>query len=60
MARTVAAVYIYIYIWTNLINRLTVGVAYYATQNNHTTYLSNTGLFVEQKIFLTNNRVRDG
>ena len=53
MAITVATVYI----WTNLINRLTVGVAYYATQNNHTTYPSWRGLFA---IFTANNRIRDG
>ena len=37
------------YIWTNLINRLTAWVALLATKNKHTTYLSSTGLFAEEK-----------
>ena len=60
MARTLDTLYIYIYIWTNLINRLTVWVALHANQNKHTTYLSSTGLFAEAKTYITNNRVRDG
>ena len=56
MARTLDT----LYIWTNLINGLTVWVALPATQNEHTTYMSSTGLFAEEKIYLTNNRVRDG
>ena len=48
------------YIWINLINGLTVWGALPATQNEHTAYLSSTGLFAEEKIYLTNNRVRDG
>jgi len=52
MAKTRMAVYIYIYIWIKLTNKL--------TEKINRTYLSNTGLFVEEKIFLANNRVRDG
>ena len=55
MARTLDT----LYIWTNLINGLTVWVALPATQNEHTAYLSSTGLFAEAKTYLTNNRVRD-
>ena len=51
--------YIYIYIWTNLTNGLTTWVAMSATKNKHTAYLSSTGLFAKEKIYLTNNRVRD-
>ena len=56
MAKTRTAVYI----WTNLTDRLTARVAYYATRNKHITYLSSTGLFAEEKTYLTKNRVRDG
>ena len=38
------------YIWTNLINKLKIKIY----------YLSIAGLFVEGKIFLANNKVRDG
>jgi len=49
-----------VYIWTNLIDELTVGAGLVPAQKTIITYLSNTGLFVEEKTFLANNRVRDG
>jgi len=50
--RTAVYIYIYIYIWIKLTDKLIGKI--------NRTYLSNTGLFVEEKIFLANNRVRDG
>ena len=54
MAKTLDSlyIYIYIYIWINLTNK--------SIKNINKTYLSITGLFAEGKIFLSNNRVRDG
>ena len=54
MAKTLDAlyIYIYIYIWINLTNK--------SIKNIIKNYLSITGLFAKEKIFLANNRVRDG